>query len=176
VEELRDTLLALDGSLDERAGGTLQSGFGTDGENSNDRLSLRPEDSQRRTVYLPLRRANLASMLNLFDFGDAVTTQGKRQTTTVAPQALFMRNSKFLHERSAGLADALLDQRINETERAELAYLSILSRQPSPEESRSLLAYVGNLRRGLDSPLSQRDAWASACRVLLASNEFIYVD
>ena len=45
VEEIRDGLLAIDGSLDLTMGGTLQSGFGTDGENSEDRLSIDPEAS-----------------------------------------------------------------------------------------------------------------------------------
>ena len=47
-------------------------------------------------MYLPLRRANLPSLLNLFDFGDAATVMGKRQSTNVAPQALFMMNSGFV--------------------------------------------------------------------------------
>ena len=76
VEEIRDGLLAMDGSLDLTMGGTLQSGFGTDGENSSKRLSLNPETIDRRMVYLPLRRANLPTLLNLFDFGDAVTSMG----------------------------------------------------------------------------------------------------
>jgi hypothetical protein len=43
-------------------GGTMQSGFGTDGENSSGRLSINPEEQVRRTVYLPLRRANLPAL------------------------------------------------------------------------------------------------------------------
>jgi hypothetical protein len=62
VEEMRDGMLSLDGAIDLTMGGTLQSGFGTDGENSNDRLSVRPEVVKRRMVYLPLRRANLPTM------------------------------------------------------------------------------------------------------------------
>ena len=93
VEEIRDAMLAIDGTLDLTMGGTLQKGTGTDSENSADRLSMSPEKLKRRTVYLPLRRANLPSLLNLFDFGDATMVNGKRQSTNVAPQALFMMNS-----------------------------------------------------------------------------------
>ena len=56
VEEMRDGMLAIDGTLDLTMGGTLQSGFGTDRENSSGRLSVGPESSKRREVYLPLRR------------------------------------------------------------------------------------------------------------------------
>jgi hypothetical protein len=110
VEEMRDGLLALDGSLDTTMGGTLQTGFGTDSENSTGRLSLSPEESHRRLVYVPLRRANLPALLNLFDFGDATTSTGKRMLTNVAPQALFMMNSGFVSERARNLAAALDDK------------------------------------------------------------------
>ena len=59
-------------------------------------------------MYLPLRRANLPTLLNLFDFGDATTMGGKRQLTNVATQALFWLNSEFLTERSVQVAQALL--------------------------------------------------------------------
>src|SRR5262249_7068763 len=89
VEEMRDGMLALDGTLDLTMGGTLQSGFGTDQENSSSRMSIRPEASKRREIYIPLRRANLPTLVNLFDFGDATTAASKRPVTIVAPQALF---------------------------------------------------------------------------------------
>ncbi|MEJ7711537.1 MAG: hypothetical protein WKF84_17150 [Pyrinomonadaceae bacterium] len=71
---------------------TLQTwGSGTDGENSNDRLSLNPEKINRRTIYIPAGGAlTLPTLLNLFDFGDATTPSGKRQLTNVATQALFL--------------------------------------------------------------------------------------
>ena len=55
VEEIRDSLLYLDGSLDLTMGGSLQSGQGTDNEFSDARKSLHPDNTKRRTVYLPLR-------------------------------------------------------------------------------------------------------------------------
>ena len=65
-------------SLDLTMGGTLQTGAGTDKEYSDGRMSLHPGQHKRRTVYLPLRRSNLPTLLKLFDFGDATTTHGKR--------------------------------------------------------------------------------------------------
>ncbi len=174
VEEIRDGLLAIGGNLDLTMGGTLQTGFGTDLENSNDRLSLDPEDYDRRTVYLPLRRSNLPSLLNLFDFGDAVTTQGKRQLTNVAPQALFMMNSTFVHRQSKLLAEKLVEEHGRPTRIARQLYLHTLNREASVAEAESLLAYVRRLRT--DIGLGPTEAWASASRVLLSSNEFIYVD
>jgi len=160
VEEMRDAMLALDGTLDLEMGGTLQHGTGTDGENSAGRLSIDPSTSKRRTVYLPLRRSNLPSLLNLFDFGDATTTCEGRALTNTAPQALFMMNSAFVNDRSAALAKQLAGH-------VDLIYQRILGRLPSASEKEDALAYVEKVgERG----------WQSLCRILLSSNEFIYVD
>jgi Protein of unknown function (DUF1553) len=160
VEEVRDSMLALDGSIDLTMGGTLQTGFGTDGENSAGRLSIDPSTSKRRTVYLPLRRSNLPSLLNLFDFGDATTTCEGRSVTNTAPQALFMMNSKFVDERAAALATQLGGK-------VDLLYQRILDRLPTAAERDDALGYIAKVgERG----------WLSMARILLSSNEFIYVD
>jgi hypothetical protein len=160
VEEIRDSMLALDGSLDLTMGGTLQYGSGTDGENSAGRLSIDPATSKRRTVYLPLRRSNLPSLLNLFDFGDATTTCEGRALTNTAPQALFMMNSTFVNDRSAALAKQFSGH-------LDLLYQRILDRLPTPAEKDEAMGYIEKTGdRG----------WQSLARILLSSNEYIYVD
>jgi hypothetical protein len=175
IEEIRDGMLALDGTLDLTMGGTLQKGFGTDKENSADRLSMNPEKLRRRTVYVPLRRANLPTLLNLFDFGDATTVTGKRPLTNVAPQALFMMNSEFVAERAQNLAQSLAKREPAPPRRMESAYWSILNRAPSAGEVDSGLTYIAGFRRKFQQA-SELDAWQSFCRILLASDNFIYVD
>ena len=152
----------------------MQSGFGTDGENSKDRLSIRPELVKRREVYLPVRRANLPTLLNLFDFGDATTAASKRPATTVAPQALFMMNSQFVTERAQNLAKQTLHNvSLDPAGRVRALYQLILNRQATPLEIDSGLSYMdGFQKRGA----SLQDAWTSFSRVLLASNEYIYLD
>jgi cytochrome c553 len=182
VEEIRDGLLAVDRSLDLTMGGTLQLAFGTDVENSAERLSIDPSTSRRRTVYLPLRRSNLPTLLNLFDFGDATTPGEGRANTNVAPQALFMLNSKFIYDRSRELASHLLaEANADDQRRIEEAFVDVFGRRPSGEETAKLLAYVQNFqRKAADSRQRFAEpklaAWQSLCRVLISSNEFIYVD
>jgi cytochrome c553 len=176
VEEIRDGLLAIDGSLNFEMGGTLQSGFGTDSENSNDRLSIDPTTVKRRMVYLPLRRSNLPTLLNLFDFGDATIPLDKRPLTNVAPQALFMMNSEFVAERARDVAQSLLNAKdLSDSARIERAYLRTLNRRPGAEELDSGLTYLTGLKSRFAS-ISDLDAWQSLCRILIASNEFVYVD
>jgi mono/diheme cytochrome c family protein len=177
VEETRDGLLAIDGTLDLTTGGTLQTGRGTDGENNQARLSLNPEKLKRRTVYLPLRRANLPTLLNLFDFGDATTPAGKRQLTNVATQALFWLNSDFLNERAQNVAKSLFDQKeMSDAARIEAAYARILNRRPDKGEVEQALSYVAGFKQKFSSEKADRKAWQSLCRVLMSSNDFVYAD
>ncbi|MDQ6706528.1 MAG: DUF1553 domain-containing protein, partial [Acidobacteriota bacterium] len=175
VEEIRDGMLAIDGTLDCTMGGTLQTGFGTDGENSSGRLSMSPAAVKRRTVYLPLRRANLPTLLNLFDFGDATTETGKRSLTNVAPQALFMMNSEFVFERSKNVAQSLLaDSKLSDKQRLEELYVRTLNRRPAPAEMDSAFTYMEKFKQRFH--VSDLDAWESYSHVLLTSNEFVYLD
>jgi hypothetical protein len=158
-------------------GGTLQKGFGTDSENSNSRLSIRPETEKRRMVYLPLRRANLPTLLNLFDFGDATSMQGKRTLTTVAPQALFMMNSEFVTERSRKLAEWVMKDGPQEAgARIRALYLRVLNRPPEPQEVDALQTYLESFTQRFSASRTSADAWLSLSRILIASNEFIYVE
>jgi Protein of unknown function (DUF1553) len=176
VEEIRDGLLEVDGSIDFEMGGTMQSGFGTDSENSNERLSIDPTTVNRRMVYLPLRRSNLPTLLNLFDFGDATIPVAKRIPTNVAPQALFMMNSEFVAERARHVAQSLLEATdLTDSARIEQAYLRTLNRRPDAEEIDTGLSYMAGLKSRFGS-VSNLDAWQSLCRILMASNEFVYVD
>ena len=177
VEELRDGLLAIDGTIDLTVGGTLQQGRGTDGENNQGRLSLNPEKLKRRTVYLPLRRANLPTLLNLFDFGDATTMTAKRQLTNVSTQALFWLNSEFLTDRSADVAKSLLAQTaLTDAGRVESLYLRVLNRQADKDEIAQALQYVANFKQKFTGEKAEAKAWQSLCRVVMASNDFLYID
>jgi hypothetical protein len=175
VEEIRDGLLKIGGALDETMGGTLQAGFGTDGENSNSRLSLNPDDLTRRTVYIPLRRANVSTLFNIFDFGDATTSQGRRAVTNVAPQALFMMNSEFVARQARQLAEQAVRESSGADERVRLAYMSALNRQPTAADQDFAMTYLASVRERF-SDMDELDAWQSFCRILLSSNEFIYVN
>lgn len=169
VEEIRDAMLALDSTMDWTMGGTLQDGSGTDGENSSKRMSINPATSKRRTVYIPLRRSNLPSLLNLFDFGDGTTTNEGRARTNVAPQALFVMNSPFVNARASVLAE---QSRPKELPTAiQGAFMHVLNRPAKEQEMTDMLGYIKGFKG--DSEFAGR---RSLYRILLGSNEFIYVD
>ena len=63
----------------------------------------------------------------------------------------------------------------NDKTRVRSAYVRTLNRQPTAEEIDRALTYMASF----ESKFAEReplDAWESYCRILMASNEFIYVD
>ncbi len=175
VEEIRDSLLLLDGSLDLTMGGALASGKGTDNEFSDGRKSMHPDDSKRRTVYLPLRRSNLSTLFTLFDFGDATTSTEIREQTNVAPQALYMMNSKFVAERARALAESLLRADTADAARVKQAWLTVLGREPADGEAASSLSYLAGFPTPPQNDEGRLLKWTSLCRTLIASNDFVYL-
>jgi hypothetical protein len=139
-------------------------------------MSLNPDQSKRRTVYLPLRRSNLPSFLTLFDFGDAATPGEGRSQTNVAPQALYMMNSEFVARQTGSLARLLLgDSSLDDSGRIRRAYYRAQSRPPQAAEVLAALEYIRHFPGKSDNEQGRLLAWTSFCRTLVASNDFLYV-
>ncbi len=174
VEEIRDAYLAIGGDLDLTMGGTLDPGVGTDGETSAGRISMNPENTNRRSIYLPLRRSNLPTLFTLFDFGDATTPDGHRSTTTVATQALFIMNSPMVMREARNVADRVLKQDKENKRRVTDLYLRVLNRRPGADEIDQGLTYLANLHHKWNQ-VDEGQAWTSLTHALMASNEFVFV-
>src|SRR5207302_4061017 len=89
-ETTRDALLAVSGRLDRHLGGPSAKEI------------LSPQ-AKRRTVYAYLDRLNVPGLFRTFDFPNPDATSPQRDTTTVAPQALFMMNNPFMLECARAL-------------------------------------------------------------------------
>ena len=182
IEEIRDSMLAMDGSVDMKMGGTLVSSgpMSTQDEGGPSTASRDPMQSTRRTVYLPLRRANLLPLLSLFDFGDAATSSEGRMSTNVAPQALFMLNSDFVDQRAKAMATKLLSEATAPREFIARSYLTVTGREPEADELAEAADYLAKAAERLapngtdeEKRIRAAHSWS---RLLLQSNEFIYVD
>ena len=173
-EEMRDSYLAAAGSLDLTIGGDLDAGSGRLVEFDRNNRRIDPDDYRRRSVYLPLMRNKLPTLLALFDFGDATTPNGKRSVTNVAPQALYVMNSGFADRAAGGIAKRLLER---SSDRLGAAYKLVYARPPTERErgrARNFIEAFAARQTSSDRP--QEAAWKSLCKMLLASNEFHYVD
>ncbi|MEO8127396.1 MAG: DUF1549 and DUF1553 domain-containing protein, partial [Bryobacteraceae bacterium] len=171
VEEIRDSLLAIDGSLDLTMGGATQA------QAKGKKTKADPDDMKRRTLYIPVKRGSIPNLLATFDYGDATTSNEGRPRTNVAPQALFMMNSSFVIARSQGFARNLMeDASLSDAARVEKAYLTALTRKPAPSEVDSALSYIAAMEKKVSTPDARLTAWQSFCHVLLSSNEFLYLN
>ena len=82
-----------------------------------------------------------------------------------------MMNSDFVAERAQNLAKQV--ESLEPAARVQSLYLRVLNRPAEPREIDAGLSYIeGFQKRGK----SAADAWASFGRVLLASNEYMYLD
>ena len=103
--------------------------------------------------------------MEALDCPDASQWTPRRTTSVTALQALAMWNDKFVVRQSQHLADRIVQSasgsRDNEI---RVAFRLVFGRDPGEPEARSLRRYV------------DQHGWANACRVLLNSNEFLFVD
>ncbi len=181
VEEIRDALLAVGGSLDDTMGGThLQTGnrgYVTSTANVNPVVY----QHNRRSIYLPVIRSALYELFQAFDFADPSVLNGRRDQTTVAPQALFMMNSALVLEQSQRLANSLLMRtELDVPGRINVLYIKAYGRPPIPVEVQRDAAYLERFRAAAVGKVPEGEvelrAWRSLCRAVLAANEFLYVE
>lgn len=179
AEAIRDAILVTNGQLDPKAGGTMltrTSGL------AGKEFGVDYETSTRRSVYLPVVRGVIYDMFQVFDFADPHVVNGRRDTTTVAPQALYMMNSPEIRDEAGKFADLLLNlPNADDTRRVETAYARAFSRQASSEERNRALSFLQDYEKAQEAtekdPQKRRaEAWRSFCQSLLASSEFRYVD
>ncbi|MFN3652240.1 MAG: DUF1553 domain-containing protein [Armatimonadota bacterium] len=185
AEAVRDALLAVSGRLDLTPGGSLLTYKNREYVTSTANRNDVNYDHPRRSVYLPVIRSSVYDVFQAFDFGDPSVVRGQRASTVVAPQALFMLNSRLVLESSRAWADRLLaapDQR--DADRIGRAYEQAYGRPATRAETDSALAFLRQIQETLASrdggssaaPETRRQAWQSLCRTLLAASEFLYVD
>ncbi len=182
AESIRDALLAASGKLDFSAGGSLLRTENRDYVTGTSSVNPVLYQSQRRSIYLPIVRSTLYDMFQVFDFADPSVMHGQRQSTTVAPQALFMMNSQFVSEQAQALADRLLGlQDLEDRSRVAVAYERTIGRPPNEAEVSRDLQFIKRYQKATTSSEigtaeARRRAWQSLCRAIVATNEFIYME
>lgn len=121
-----------------------------------------------RAVYLPVFRNRLPDVLTVFDFPDPNLSRGRRTSSTISPQSLFLMNSEFVSQRSRATARRVLKLHDDPTSRLNWLSLSILGRYPHSDETRLFDEF-------LDGDSDSLDRWTSICQTLFASLDFRFV-
>ncbi len=145
AESLRDAVLSVSGQLDLSPGGSPVEGLGTLVKNNQpDADEYQQAESSRRSLYMPIIRNELPSVLTVFDFADPDLVVGKRPVTNVPAQALFLMNSPFIMNASRNSALELCsDSTLTVGQLINRAYLRLLSRRPDAEEIQAAAEFLG---------------------------------
>ncbi|MEM7310809.1 MAG: PSD1 and planctomycete cytochrome C domain-containing protein [Planctomycetota bacterium] len=178
AEELRDAILLLADTLDRAPGGAHPFPPSSKWWWTQHRPVRADYPTHKRSVYLMVQRLRRHPFLGLFDGPDTNASWGARGETTVPAQALWLRNSEWVHERSREMARAWLGAAPDEAGRLDTAFLAAYGRPASNAEREELAAWLESERKAYDVEGSEDptlDAWAGLARVLLASNEFLYL-
>lgn len=147
-EELRDSLLYAAKQLNE----------------DHDGRPVNLMTSFKRSVYGRIDRSNIPELLAVFDFSNPNMPSGKRPSTTVPQQALFLLNGQFVDQRVKGIA-ALpeIKRAIDEKTKITALYRKLFQRDPLPLEIKLGIRFM------------KEEGPERYVQTLLMSNEFNYV-
>jgi len=166
AESVRDATLQAAGRLDLTMGGPSAEQFYFKDDHSPvydyTRFDIDSEGSRRRSVYRFLVRSVPDPLMERLDCPDPSTMTAKRNTTITAIQALALLNNPLMVKQAEYLAERA--QGVTAAERIAMLYRLALQREPKKEELDLLTGYA------------DRHGMANASRLLLNSNEFLFVD
>ena len=157
-EALRDSLLAVSGTLDLAVGGSsvnLLAG------------------TKRRTVYGFIDRLALPGLLRTFDFPSPDSTSAARDQTTVAPQALYLLNGPLAIDCAGKvLARPEITGEKDYARRIDLLHWLLFSRSPGADDMQLADEFFGANAGARES----NESWERYIHALLLTNEFAFVD
>jgi hypothetical protein len=179
AEQLRDAILQSSGRLDLRMGGP--SFMAAISDEALEGLSMKssaykaspPEETRRRSIYMFAKRSLAVPMMTVFDSCDTTAPTGRRDVSTVAPQALTLLNNTWVHEESRAMAERVVALGPTAESRVDAAWRIALGRAPSATEKQAANEYLKLARSDSGGDLT---AWSALCHTLINTNEFIYVD
>jgi len=199
AEEIRDSLLAVSGQLNEKPFGPavvpqVEPWVLASLRNQHWDVTADQTEWRRRTLYLVVRRSVKLPLLDAFNGPDTVSSCAARESSVVASQALMLLNDQAAIDAARGLAARLWTAAGGDRDRVvELAWKLVFSRPPRAEEASHAIVFLRereaawNARTppfalvpeaiGSDPPEAAAGAalveWS---HLLLNANEFCYVD
>jgi hypothetical protein len=150
AEEIRDATLSAAGTLSRSRpqaspAKDLQVVELTDNGQVAKRLLAAGRASLHRSVYLPLLRGLTPMALRAFDFAEQGMVTGRRDTTTVATQSLYLLNDPFVRRQSLALAERLLRRTdLDDAGRVRWAYRLTVGRAATEQEIARAKSYLAD--------------------------------
>ncbi len=169
AEQIRDCVLLVTGKLDCTMGGpSVKQFIESPGVQITPNLDYQNFDVDsaagcRRSVYRFLFRTLPDPFMDSMDCADASQLTPARNASVTALQALSMLNNHFLVRQSEHFAERASKLSDNVPGQVQVAFELALGRPASEKETAALAAYAS--KHGL----------ANACRLILNSNEFMFI-
>jgi hypothetical protein len=191
AEILRDAVLSVSGTLNlEPFGPAYKPPIPPEAMQARNTKDPYPKDARdtaltrRRTVYMFHKRVVQHPLMQAFDGPEAAVSCGRRNITTVAPQALALLNDTFLRDRAADFARRLLAESDATPEGSVTRGFELaLARPPRDAERTASVRFLETQlrhRSARDMPLAPDEvrlrALTDFAQVLFSLNEFIYAD
>ena len=204
AEQIRDSLLAASGQLNEEFGGPAvfppipKSAMTDNRVGAADWVASEdPLDFNRRSVYVFVKRSQPYPLLNTFDAAAADVVHSKREVTTTALQSLVLINSDVVFGWAQSLAGRVISETSGkEAKRLDRLFEILYSRSPDAFEKKALVGFLDSQDKlfrqklasgtfaasmpvGLKTVSSADDpvrlaSFVSLTHSLLGTNEFLY--
>ncbi|MBI1896918.1 MAG: PSD1 domain-containing protein [Acidobacteria bacterium] len=171
-EILRDSVLAVAGTLNRQAGGpgfypyidpalwASSSGRFWPGQKDDDPATW------RRSVYIFSKRTIPVPMLEVFDKPDTITSCARRNRSTIPTQALILMNNAFVIRQAGHLGERLKRETGGAPEKVvERAFELALARPPTDRERDRAVKFLR----------ANPGSLAEFCQTVFNLNEFAYV-
>lgn len=181
AEEVRDSILAVNGSLNLQMGGpsvyttipaAVLAGQSRPGDGWGHST---PDQENRRSAYIYVKRSLITPIVASFDGPETDFTCPVRFATTQPTQALGMLNSAFIKEQARAFAnDAMKSAGEKPADCVKLCLWRTLQREPSPSEIERGVKLISSLQQR--DKMSRQEALAYFCVIALNLNEFMYLD
>ncbi len=170
AESFRDSLLQLSNTLDSRMGGPSDRQF-----NQSQGVHVTPivdyqgfdvddQANHRRSVYRFIFRTLPDPFMEALDCPDAAQLSPQRGESLTAVQTLTTMHDKFVVRQCELMADRFRVDRTSIPEQVACALETVFCRVATHEELAAVSAYT------------EQHGLANACRMLINTNEFMFVD
>jgi mono/diheme cytochrome c family protein len=165
AEAIRDSILTVSGELNLKMYGRGYDLFDLRGGLSGfTPVETSTPENQRRMIYAHKVRRETEAVFGAFDCPDAGQSTAVRRASTTPIQALNLFNSRFtLDQSSAFAARVKKDAGEDIAKQIRRAWQLALTREPTAEEMSDAM------------PVVEKHGLAVLCRVLLNSNEFLFL-
>ncbi len=179
AEEIRDAMLAVSGTLNEKSGGPSvivpidKELIGAMYKPEQWAVTKDAAEHDRRSVYLIAKRNFHLPMMEVFDSPDLAVSCPRRESSTHAPQTLELLNGTFSNAKAQALSERLKrEANGNLRKQVNLAYELATGRPASQKELKLALEYLQSNSKTLGADQA-REQFALA---VLNLNAFLYVN